>query len=92
MINNRNNKLVNKDGGKIKGIRGEILTFKADPFINDPEQCYDHLEDGLIIIQDGIILEVGNFCEVCEYYPELNDIDHYKIGRASCRERVSSPV
>ncbi len=77
MINNRNNKLVNKDGGKIKGIRGEILTFKADPFINDPEQCYDHLEDGLIIIQDGIILEVGNFCEVCEYYPELNDIDHY---------------
>ena len=25
-------------------------------------------------------------------FPQLDDLDHEKIGRASCRERVSSPV
>ncbi len=36
--------------GKLKGIRGEVLTFKADPFVCGAAECYDHYEDGLVVM------------------------------------------
>lgn len=69
---------VSKSGGKVTGVRGEILTFTGDPFLANPEKCYDHYTDGLIVIQDGIILEVGEYKDIHAHYPDLKNIDHYK--------------
>lgn len=60
-----------------KGIRGEILTFKADPFIHPGEECYDHFADGLVVMCDGHITDVGHYLDVILRHPELTDIDTY---------------
>lgn len=51
---------VNPNGSPLKGIRGQLLTFKADPFLYNEKECYDYLTDALVVIQDGHILDVGN--------------------------------
>jgi len=61
----------------LKGIRGQILTFKKDPFIFNENECYDYYSDGLIVIRDGYIVDVGEFATLSPSYPELKDIDHY---------------
>ena len=71
---------VNPEGGRLTGLRGQILTFKADPFLNNEEKCYDYFNDGLVIIQDGHIVDVGNYPEIAPKYPQLGqgDIDTYE--------------
>lgn len=71
---------VNPNGGPLKGIRGQAITFTQDPFLHDPNTCYTHYEDALIIIQDGTILDVGPYQEVVGAYPTLQDqhVDHYQ--------------
>lgn len=61
----------------LKGIRGQVLTFKADPFITDENDCYDYLTDGLVVIQDGHIIAVGDYSSIAQAYPHLKDIDSY---------------
>ena len=78
MDENRDFLPVNKAGGKLKGVRGEMLTFSADPFLTNPEKCYSHYADGLIVIQDGVILEVGEYKDIHPHYPELKEIDHHR--------------
>lgn len=68
---------VNPSGGALKGIRGQILTFKADPFLLNEKECYDYLSDGLVVIQDGHILDAGNYAGTIPAYPQLSDIDTY---------------
>lgn len=54
-----------------------MLSFKADPFLYNEEECYDHWEDGLIVMQDGKILDAGEYKDVSARYPGLKDIDSY---------------
>ena len=61
----------------LKGIRGQFLTFKADPFTCNSDACYDHIADGLIVIQDGRIAAAGNYADIAPRYPGLTDIDCY---------------
>lgn len=62
----------------LKGVRGQILTFKADPFlVNSPEDTYDYWEDGIVVIQDNMILAVGDHKTISEKYPGLHDVDTY---------------
>lgn len=69
---------ISGSDSNIKGIRGQILTFKADPFLNDEKESYDYYEDGLIVIQSGYILNVGEYSEISSIYPQLKDIDRYE--------------
>lgn len=69
---------INTSGTALKGIRSQVLTFKADPFFNNKEECYDFYEDGLVVIQDGHILNVGNYKDMIKLYPSLSDIDTYE--------------
>lgn len=63
--------IVNSSRGKFKGIRGQMLTFKADPFQCNEESCYDYWDDGLVVIQDGRILDAGDYTSVKRRYPQL---------------------
>ena len=80
MKENRDYFPVNPTGGKLTGIRGEVVTFIADPFLVNSESCYRHIEDALIVIQDGIILEVEDYKSIISEYPALDEsnIDVYK--------------
>lgn len=63
----------------LKGIRGQILTFDADPFFaEDSRDCYSYYEDGLIVIENGRIKDVGSYGKVAACHPMLTDIDVYK--------------
>lgn len=66
---------VNPQGTALKGIRGQVLTFKADPFLHNEQECYDYYQDGLVVMQDGHILNVGDYKEMAPAYPQLTDID-----------------
>ncbi len=68
---------INPEGSALKGVRGQVLTFKADPFLNNESECYDYYEDGMVVIQDGHILAVGPYSDLAPEYPELSDIDTY---------------
>ncbi|MBJ2185806.1 guanine deaminase [Paramuribaculum intestinale] len=69
---------VNPHGSPLKGIRGHILTFKANPALHDDaEGCYDYHADGLIVIQDGYIVDAGNYSAIAPAYPQMRDIDMY---------------
>lgn len=68
---------INPEGTPLKGVRGQIVTFKDDPFLINEDLCYDHYEDGLIVVQDGRVIDVGDYATVAPKYPTLKDIDRY---------------
>lgn len=70
---------VNPSGSALKGVRGQVLTFNADPFLIPKEDdSYDYWRDGLVVIQDGQIIAVGDYSDVAPAYPQLKDIDTYE--------------
>lgn len=68
---------VNPAGPPLKGIRGQLLTFKADPFLYNEKECYDYYTDALVVIRDGHIIEVGDYKDVAPKYPDLKDVETY---------------
>jgi guanine deaminase len=50
-------------------IRGQTLSFRADPFSVPPEQSVDFCSDGAVVIRDGRIVEVGQAKETLARYP-----------------------
>lgn len=70
---------VDPHGWPLKGVRGQVLTFKADPFLRAPQECYDYIADGLVVIQDGHILDVGDYSATAPKYAglEAKNIDVY---------------
>lgn len=71
---------ANPKGGKLTALRGQTLSFKADPFLKKEENCYDYYADGLVVMQDGHILDAGDYATVIRRYPCLNkdDIEVYE--------------
>lgn len=64
-------------GSTPKGIRGEILSFKDDPFLCEENKCLLHYEDGLIVIRNGKIESVGNYSDIIGNYPDLKDVETF---------------
>lgn len=63
---------------KLRAVRGETITFTADPFLHNEEDCVRHYNDALIVISDGRILDVGEYADIAPLYPDLKDIDRYE--------------
>ncbi len=64
----------------IKAFRGEILHFLADPTKVDENESYQYLEDGLLIIKDGIVDQVGDAKVLLNDLPKEVKITHYETG------------
>jgi len=48
----------------LKGYRADILHFTADPdSVDKVESSYQHIEDGLLLIEDGKVVSVSAFSE-----------------------------
>ena len=72
---------LNPEGGNLSAVRGAVLTFKADPFLNNEDECYDYVDDALVVIQDGHIVAAGPYRDVYAAYGSRIDagsIDHYE--------------
>lgn len=53
----------------MKAFRGEILSVPDDPATAGPE-AIRHYEDGLLVVEDGLVLACGPYAELAEAYAE----------------------
>lgn len=54
----------------LAGYRAEILSVPHDPRTAG-EAAIDHYADGLLVVEDGLIIAVGNFADVSPRFPAL---------------------
>lgn len=56
------------------------MHFLADPAQQPLEQCYQYLEDGLLVIKDGLIEQVGDAEPLLAGLPHGVEVIHYRHG------------
>ncbi|NKI59578.1 guanine deaminase [Labrenzia sp. PO1] len=57
-------------------LRGRLLTFSAEPQSPDDTSAFDYIEDGALLIENGLILRRGSYCEVVAWAGDAEIIDH----------------
>ncbi|MEL6604709.1 MAG: guanine deaminase [Cyanobacteria bacterium J06614_10] len=60
----------------LTGIRGPLLHFIADPFYIPLSESLRYLPDGLLVIQNGKILDVGPYATLAGRYADLPVTHH----------------
>ncbi len=63
--------ITNKKSTAIQAYRARILHFIDNPLSNT-DSPYEYFEDGVLVIQDGHVLHVGDFHTLSECLPEFN--------------------
>ncbi len=64
----------------MKVFRGEILHFLADPAKLPLAQCYQHFADGLLVVNKGLIEQVGEADVLLASLPADVEVTHYPDG------------
>ncbi len=64
----------------LKVYRGEILHFLADPAKVEEQESYQYFEDGLLIIKNGLVEQVGNAQQLLSTLPAGAEVIHYENG------------
>ena len=59
------------------GIRGSLLYLQNDPFHSAIEDCLSYYPDGLLIVSDGKIADIGSYAQLSKQYASL-PIAHYR--------------
>lgn len=77
---NNNKDQTDRGGRQISAIRGQLLTFHSDPFLINPDESYDFYEDAMVVMEDGMIKDVGEYSRLKDKYPHISDIEFYKDG------------
>jgi guanine deaminase len=68
---------MNKVGGHVTALRGDLVFCRDDPFLSDPKQAFVYQRDGLVICRDGLIEAVGPFADVkAALPPDVAVVDH----------------
>ena len=62
----------------VRALRGEAVTFKADPFLTASEEAMVHLEDALVLIKNGRITAFGDFTALKSEIPSGVEVEHYR--------------
>ncbi|WP_424932403.1 guanine deaminase [Amaricoccus macauensis] len=57
-------------------LRGRLLTFHREPLESSDTEAHTYLEDGGILVRDGLIVASGPFAEVVREAPEVEVVDH----------------
>lgn len=57
-------------------LRGRILTFHRRPADGEDTDAYTYLEDGALLIRDGVIVQRGPYAEVSRAAPRAPVTDH----------------
>jgi guanine deaminase len=64
----------------LKVYRGELLHFLADHAKVALEDSYQYIEDGLLILKDGLVEQVGSAAELLPTIDDSVEITHYENG------------
>ncbi|PCI61405.1 MAG: guanine deaminase [Gammaproteobacteria bacterium] len=59
-------------------FRGEILHFIEDPAKVGIEQCYQYFADGLLIVENGLVKNVGQASELLANLPVNQPVTHHQ--------------
>jgi len=65
------------DDSRQKAIRGSILHFLEDPIEHDRAGTFEYHEDGLLIVEDGHVAEVGSAQELLPRLSATTALDDY---------------
>jgi len=81
MTNSTSSKVLSKatTTGR-KAYRGEILHFLADPAKVAEEDSYQYFEDGLLVINNGLVESVGNATELLNALSADVEVTQYDNG------------
>ncbi len=60
----------------IKGFRASFLDTIADPFYAPEADCIRYFGDGLLIVEDGKVKEIGNYADLQAKYAEIPIFDY----------------
>jgi guanine deaminase len=60
-----------------RAIRGAAISFHADPFLVDGQDALTHWNDALIVIEDGIIVSIGDAGPALEALPADVPVTHF---------------
>ncbi|MEM1360849.1 MAG: guanine deaminase [Pseudomonadota bacterium] len=55
---------------------GQVLRFRANPFTDPIDQAVDFNSHGAVLVEDGMIKDIGSAMELRTKYPELALVDH----------------
>ena len=58
-------------------LRGHIVSFKGDPFFAPNDKVLVDINDGLVIIRDGIIQEAGAYSDLIDHVDNIADVIDY---------------
>ncbi|MTI17707.1 guanine deaminase [Rhodobacteraceae bacterium RKSG542] len=59
-------------------LRGHVIQFSGNPFCEKPESAITDWSDGLVVIENGVITQVGNAQDLLPTLPEGTQVDHHK--------------
>lgn len=45
----------------VSALRGSVVSFHADPFLGEPQDCYTYIEDALVVLEDGKIASIAPY-------------------------------
>jgi guanine deaminase len=77
MLNKNNNKKVKR---MLKVYRGELLHFLADPDKVALQDSYQYIADGLLIIKNGLVEQVGEAQVLLPTLDKNVEVIHYENG------------
>lgn len=63
--------------GEVLAVRGDLLYFTGDPFRLPVRECLVHQVDGVIVVDDGLVRDVGPAADVLPRLPEGTRVDHH---------------
>ena len=59
-----------------RALRGQAVSLSGNPFLR--EGCLDHVEDALILIEDGRITSIGPYADTLDQLPAGVPVEHYE--------------
>ncbi|MFT5609644.1 MAG: guanine deaminase [Arenicella sp.] len=66
-----------------KAYRGEILHFLDDPsdcLGSKARQCYEHFDDGILLIENGLVVKLGHYTDLANDIGDDVKLVHYQNG------------
>jgi len=64
----------------IKAYRGEILHFIDDPAIVGDEQSFQYFEDGVLVVENGLVKQLGKTDSILSNLDSDVEVIHYQHG------------
>ena len=62
----------------LKAVRGRLLSFRDDPYVVGEAGSHDYWADGLLVLEDGKIKQIGEAAALLPGLPRDLQIDDYR--------------